>query len=243
MSNSEEQPNVHPHALSVYSKVGYVIVVEYKRLANECIVMLQRATRLSRTESSLDRRMAMIARDEALALEEAANFVQSLGGMIHAASEVQSEKHADPAEDNSAVITRLSPIVQAIYRCYKTRKADQRQASMLSRLDELLAQHEVNNNGNLTTDKDVFAAYNAKYRNDISDYNTYRKAITDLTTYIQESISVNLLTYITDKPSHPWDLLQALRQRLALTDAARTLELEQQYQNLRVTPKTQEIES
>lgn len=88
MSNSEEQPNVHPHALSVYSKVGYVIVVEYKRLANECIVMLQRATRLSRTESSLDRRMAMIARDEALALEEAANFVQSLGGMIHAASEV-----------------------------------------------------------------------------------------------------------------------------------------------------------
>lgn len=86
-SNSEEQPKVHPHALSVYSKVGYVIVVEYKRLANECIVMLQRATRLSRTKSALDRRMAMIARDEALALEETANFVQSLGGMIHAAPE------------------------------------------------------------------------------------------------------------------------------------------------------------
>lgn len=82
--------------------------------------------------------------------------------------------------------------------------------------------------------------YNAK----LKKYYKETQALADLTTTIQSSISSNLLPLIQNEPdSHPYTLLQALRTRIAPSDYATELHLEQRYHKLiQAGPKDRSLE-
>ncbi|EKG09419.1 Integrase catalytic core, partial [Macrophomina phaseolina MS6] len=81
------------------------------------------------------------------------------------------------------------------------------------------------------------------FRHKINVYDRRQKALAELTTYIQESISTTNLSFITSEEPHPWNILRALQKRLAPTDQARLLELEHQYHQLCKPPRSQNVES
>ncbi|KAF4311823.1 hypothetical protein GTA08_BOTSDO12687 [Botryosphaeria dothidea] len=84
----------------------------------------------------------------------------------------------------------------------------------------------------------------SNYRADYALYEKQQKALTNLATYIQDSIATNLLPYIsnTDSDNHPWTYLTTLKAKLAPTNEATDLELEQQYNQLKRGPSNQNIE-
>ncbi|KAF4310667.1 hypothetical protein GTA08_BOTSDO13646 [Botryosphaeria dothidea] len=82
--------------------------------------------------------------------------------------------------------------------------------------------------GTVTADKKLTYNYEmSNYRADYALYEKQQKALANLATYIQDSIATNLLPYIT---------------KLAPTNEATDLELEQQYNQLKRGPSNQNIE-
>ena len=67
-------------------------------------------------------------------------------------------------------------------------------------------------------------------------------ALSTLKSFIQETISRTFLPY-TFKKESTYDVLVALRQRVAPTDRARKLELSQRYAKLKKAPRSQNIEA
>jgi hypothetical protein len=81
---------------------------------------------------------------------------------------------------------------------------------------------------------------NYKIRN--REYEQQKSSIESLHTLVHETVSRTYYTYLIKK-STLYDMLQALKQRVAPSDKARELELIAQYQKLKQTPKNQNIES
>ncbi|KAF4310736.1 hypothetical protein GTA08_BOTSDO13632 [Botryosphaeria dothidea] len=84
--------------------------------------------------------------------------------------------------------------------------------------------------GTVTADKKLTYNYEmSNYRADYALYEKQQKALANLATYIQDSIATNLLPYIsnTDSDNYPWTYLTTLKAKLAPTNEATDLELEQ----------------
>jgi hypothetical protein len=80
------------------------------------------------------------------------------------------------------------------------------------------------------------------YKRSIATYDRQKAAIATLRSFIQETISRIYLTYTFDCDT-PYDMLVALKQRVAPTDQARKIELINQYQKLKKTPRSQNLET
>lgn len=62
-------------------------------------------------------------------------------------------------------------------------------------------------------------------------------------TLIQNTIAAHNVIVIQKEEPHPWNILQALKKRLAPSDEVRNLEIEQKYHKLCKGPGTQSIEA
>ena len=80
-----------------------------------------------------------------------------------------------------------------------------------------------------------------EFREQLGMYDRQKKALNELVHFIQETITVQYAVYI-EKESHPWDQLAALKRRLAPSDDARKLELEQRYARIKQGPGNQDLE-
>ena len=90
-----------------------------------------------------------------------------------------------------------------------------------------------------TFDPKAFEFYKAKqvvYKSDHALYNEQKTAFTSVISLIQETITAENAILIQNTESHPYDLLVALKQRLAPTDQARSLQLEKRYERLKKGP-------
>ena len=81
--------------------------------------------------------------------------------------------------------------------------------------------------------------YDFKHR--LQLYERQDTALSTLKSFIQETISRPFLSYTFNKES-TYDVLVALRQRIAPSDRARKLELTQWYTKLKKAPKSQNID-
>jgi hypothetical protein len=80
------------------------------------------------------------------------------------------------------------------------------------------------------------------YKHKLSVYERQDAALASLRTYIQETISRTFLPY-TFKGDTVYDILVALKKRVAPTDKARKIELTQRYQKLKKAPHGQNVET
>ena len=80
------------------------------------------------------------------------------------------------------------------------------------------------------------------YKHKLSVYERQDTALASLRTYIQETISRTFLPY-TFKGDTVYDILVALKKRVAPTDKARKVELTQRYQKLKKAPHGQNVET
>lgn len=95
-------------------------------------------------------------------------------------------------------------------------------------------------------DKNAYDAYKARkeiYKTKIARYERQEKAFGDLIIFIQDTIAAHNVIYIQKVEPHPWNLLNALKQRIAPSDEARSLELEQKYHQLCKGPLNQNLET
>ena len=91
-----------------------------------------------------------------------------------------------------------------------------------------------------------YEAYKARkdiYKTKLAKFERQQKAFGDLITFIQDTIAAHNVTFIQKEEPHPWNLLRALKQRLAPSDEARDLEIEPNYHRLCKGPGTQSIEA
>lgn len=94
-------------------------------------------------------------------------------------------------------------------------------------------------------DQKKFEAYKARmqlYKADLAEYEKQKKAFGDLISFIQETITTSTAIFIQKEDTHPWNLLRALKRRLAPSDDARSLEIEQKYIKLRKGPANQDLD-
>ena len=92
----------------------------------------------------------------------------------------------------------------------------------------------------------TYSAFKARkdlYKTDLALYEQQRKSFGDIIGFIQETIAVHNVTFIQKEEPHPWNHLRALKRRLAPSDDARRLQIEQRYHQLCKGPGTQEIET
>ena len=69
-----------------------------------------------------------------------------------------------------------------------------------------------------------------------------QKAYAEILKLITSTITATNAIYIQDVESHPWSILKRLKERLAPSDKARSLELELKYHLLCKGPKNQEVD-
>ena len=90
----------------------------------------------------------------------------------------------------------------------------------------------------LTDDeKDELKLQRYDYKHQLALYERQDAALASLRSFIQETISRTFLPY-TFKCDTTYDMLVALRKRVAPTDKAQKIELTQRYQKLRKAPRT-----
>ena len=95
-------------------------------------------------------------------------------------------------------------------------------------------------------DRDALELYkiqNSLYKTQLGKYECQKKAFGDLISFIQETTSAQNITLIQKVEPYPWDLLRALKNRLAPSDEARSLEVEQSYHKLCKGPRSQDLET
>jgi hypothetical protein len=80
------------------------------------------------------------------------------------------------------------------------------------------------------------------FKHQLQLYERQDAALSTLKSFIQESISRTFLPYTFDKES-TYDVLVALRTRVAPSDRARKLELSLKYSKLKKAPRSQNIEA
>ena len=89
---------------------------------------------------------------------------------------------------------------------------------------------------------EVFKVQTHIYKLWLGEYEKQQKAYADLITFIQETVTVQNATYIQKVDAHPWNLLRALKERLAPSDEARSIEIENKYHKLCKGPGKQDME-
>lgn len=83
-----------------------------------------------------------------------------------------------------------------------------------------------------------------RYKIQEAKYDKQFENLNKLQDFIYTTVSVSNLRYIQRAEPHAWDLLRALKQRMAPSDAARTLALERDYNRLKKGPsKGQNIDA
>lgn len=94
---------------------------------------------------------------------------------------------------------------------------------------------------------DNFTEKHARYKMHLTDYKRelqeqkeQEEAMAKIISFIYDTTSVTNLTYIQKVEIHPWDVLRALQARLAPSDSARSLDLEQQYYRLAKGPSNRQ---
>lgn len=85
-------------------------------------------------------------------------------------------------------------------------------------------------------EKEKYKFLIGKYRTALDRHNILRKRFIDIENVIQDTIAVGLRPHIRGK-DHPYDVLKALKKRLAPTDRARRLELTRDLQTLKKDTK------
>ena len=70
-----------------------------------------------------------------------------------------------------------------------------------------------------------------------------KKHFGDLISFIQETTSAQNITLIQKVDSYPWDLLRVLKNRLAPSNEARSLEVGQSYHKLCKKPGSQNLKA
>lgn len=96
------------------------------------------------------------------------------------------------------------------------------------------------------TVKDAIQDYKDRkeiYKPKLAKYERQEKAFGDPITLIQDMITAYNVTFIQSEEPHPWDILRALKQRLAPSDQARSLEIKQNYHRLCKGPGSQNVEA
>lgn len=94
-------------------------------------------------------------------------------------------------------------------------------------------------------DRVKYEAYKARkdiYKTKLARYERQEKAFSDIITFIQDNRCPQCQFYPNEEP-HPWSLLRAPKLRLAPSDEARSLEIEQKYHKLCKGPDTQSIDT
>ena len=81
------------------------------------------------------------------------------------------------------------------------------------------------------------------YKSRPARYNEQKTAFTAIISFIQETVTVENAILIQKVKSHTYNLLVALKQRLAPTDQARSLYLEKRYEKLKKGPGNQDIKT
>lgn len=81
------------------------------------------------------------------------------------------------------------------------------------------------------------------YKTDLALFERETKALSDIISFIQDTITASNVAFIQLEEAHPWNYLRALKARLAPTDDARSLEIEQKYHKLCKGPGTQNLET
>ncbi|SLM40368.1 hypothetical protein LPUS_11143 [Lasallia pustulata] len=81
------------------------------------------------------------------------------------------------------------------------------------------------------------------YKIDLADFERQAKALSDLTTFLQDTISAHNITYLKNVEPHPWDILRALKKRLAPSDTAQKYEVIYAYRKMCKGPGNQNIET
>jgi hypothetical protein len=95
----------------------------------------------------------------------------------------------------------------------------------------------------LTDDeKDELKLLRYDFKHQLTLYERQDAALASLRLFIQETISRTFLPY-TFNCDTPYDILVALRRRIAPTDKARKLELTQRYQKLKNAPRAQNVDT
>lgn len=92
----------------------------------------------------------------------------------------------------------------------------------------------------------AFTAYKARqemYKINLALFEQEAKALGDMVAFIQETVATHNVPFIQNEKPHPWHYLRALKQRLAPTDHARSLEIEQRYHKLCKGPGSQNLET
>jgi hypothetical protein len=87
---------------------------------------------------------------------------------------------------------------------------------------------------------EIYALRRSNYKDKMAAYEKKIAVLDSITTYIQEHISIPMHTFIMGQMT-AYDMLRALRRRLAPTDEAREWDIEQRYKNVLKPPKDQDI--
>ncbi|KAG6995781.1 hypothetical protein G7Y79_00042g078860 [Physcia stellaris] len=72
----------------------------------------------------------------------------------------------------------------------------------------------------------------SKYKKELQDWKEQKDSMAKIIDHIYSTTTVTNLIFIQSVEIHPWTVLRALKARLAPTDSARSLELEQEYNRL-----------
>lgn len=92
------------------------------------------------------------------------------------------------------------------------------------------------------TDFELYKARAVIYKAQLAKYTIQHEAFKGLITYIQSTISAAAAVFIQEVEAHPWNLLKALKRRLAPSDEYRRLEIEVKYRELCKGPGNQDID-
>ena len=90
---------------------------------------------------------------------------------------------------------------------------------------------------------EFYKAQQVVYKSRLARYNEQKTGFTAIISFIQETITVENAILIQKVESHPYNLLVALKQRLAPSDQARSLYLEKRYEKLKKGPGNQDTET
>ena len=80
----------------------------------------------------------------------------------------------------------------------------------------------------------------SKYKKELQDWKEQKDSMAKIINHIYDTTTVANLSFIQTIEVHPWNVLQALKARLAPSDSARSLELEQQYNRMTRGPTSRQ---
>ncbi len=111
-------------------------------------------------------------------------------------------------------------------------------------------QRSINSSFNVSTraseiDKDAYDLYKIQshvYKTSLVEYEREKKVLSKLNSFIRKSLAIQNAMYIQKIDSHLWNVLRALKQRLAFTNTICSLEIERKYHQLCKRSERQEIE-